>query len=795
MAGSTIVSVVLGNASTLNITALITAIVVFISIVYYSKIFKGSKSAKVSNKKRKQGEVGRKDVKKSGNKQPNPQERKTRQQTAVFTHPWSISSLKGHTSPVLDLDISSNGKYMASCAEDSSWPKKPKDDKENRNPRNPSKTEPKVFQPKIFKKLKLTNAQIYDRLMVLAVAKKQLKQHGYPTGLIDNTAYIQPKQEFLIANQNQDQSQKLSKKCSRCHKNFRSYPSDGKVNQIVCKYHWGKLNQIEEENESFKYSCCEGLKNSEGCTTSSTHVTVGVTSGYLSGFMETKTRDISSDKEVNIYAVDCEMCYTTEGLELTRVTLVRPDGHVAYNEFVEPPNRIIDYNTRFSGISAADFVVRRKSLTEVQQDLLNLIHAKTILIGHGLENDLRVLRLVHLNIVDTSIIFLPDNRLTKKPKKLSLKSLILTNFNSVIQDTTHNSAEDAMASLELVLMKIRDMKAKKFNNRTILLWMTKSFREKNKKSARTNIQFDHAKRIKWSPDSKAFIVALANDNTVQVFKLVKKADGNLGNSEPGLTFPTKHDSDIIQIAIATSGKFILTASNDTTIKLWNLKGTVLSTIDNHLVKTYFATISPCGRFIGSSGFSPDVKVWEVKFTKTGEFKEVTRAFELKGHAAAVYNFSFNSDSTKIATISKDGTWRLWATNVEYAQGQDPFVLLNIQFPHTGPSIIALSPDARTVAVASEVSIYVYSGLTGKEEGQIENAHEANISSLLFDQENKLIISTGDKVIRIFHNVVGYRETIKDLEEKRRKATGSTKDRMLKQINETRAALKSILNAK
>ena len=43
------------------------------------------------------------------------------------------------------------------------------------------------------------------------------------------------------------------------------------------------------------------------------------------------------------------------------------------------------------------------------------------------------------------------------------------------------------------------------------------------------------------------------------------------------------------------GKFIMTASSDTSILIWNLKGQVLSTINtNHMNNTY-AAISPCSR--------------------------------------------------------------------------------------------------------------------------------------------------------------------------------------------------------
>ena len=44
------------------------------------------------------------------------------------------------------------------------------------------------------------------------------------------------------------------------------------------------------------------------------------------------------------------------------------------------------------------------------------------------------------------------------------------------------------------------------------------------------------------------------------------------------------------------------------------------------------------------GFTPDVKVWEVCFDKSGNFQDVRRAFELKGHTAGVQWFAFSADS-------------------------------------------------------------------------------------------------------------------------------------------------------
>lgn len=43
--------------------------------------------------------------------------KKRREVQQEFTHPWLIGALKGHTDLVLDIDFSSNNKYLASCAQ------------------------------------------------------------------------------------------------------------------------------------------------------------------------------------------------------------------------------------------------------------------------------------------------------------------------------------------------------------------------------------------------------------------------------------------------------------------------------------------------------------------------------------------------------------------------------------------------------------------------------------------------------------------------------------------------------
>ncbi|CAF5001708.1 unnamed protein product, partial [Rotaria magnacalcarata] len=207
---------------------------------------------------------------------------------------------------------------------------------------------------------------------------------------------------------------------------------------------------------------------------------------------------------------------------------------------------------------------------------------------------------------------------------------------------------------------------------SVLLWPTKDFDGKEHKHTRVNIAFDQANRVIFSPDGKAFLVNLLKENVIRVYKFEKRADGLITNAHAVLDFPKKNESPIISIGIACTGKFIISAEVNNKIVLYDTKGEVLDTIETHQGHLTYAAVSPCGRFFGSSGFMSDVRFYEVCFEKSnGNFKETRKAFDLKGHNAQVSCFSLNKDSTRAATISKDNTWKLWNTDVDYLHRQDP----------------------------------------------------------------------------------------------------------------------------
>merc|ERR1712113_981941 len=95
-----------------------------------------------------------------------------------------------------------------------------------------------------------------------------------------------------------------------------------------------------------------------------------------------------------------------------------------------------------------------KTLKDVQNDLLGFINANTILIGHGLENDLRALKLVHMTVIDTSLVF---PHYYGMPFRRSLKSIVHSYLKREIQaeNCGHDSYEDARSCVELMLWKVR----------------------------------------------------------------------------------------------------------------------------------------------------------------------------------------------------------------------------------------------------------------------------------------------------------------------------------------------------
>jgi len=168
-------------------------------------------------------------------------------------------------------------------------------------------------------------------------------------------------------------------------------------------------------------------------------------------------------------ALDCEMVgvgTNGEDSALARVSIVNWFSEVILDTFVKVPEPVTDFRTFVSGIRAQDICSdAAMELSECRERVRKIIKGK-ILIGHALENDLKVLMIKHpwCDLRDTAThppymreTIDAGSKKTFQPRKL--RDLAWEELGTVIQvfGNSHNSTEDAIAALELYKRAMHSM--------------------------------------------------------------------------------------------------------------------------------------------------------------------------------------------------------------------------------------------------------------------------------------------------------------------------------------------------
>jgi RNA exonuclease 4 len=169
-----------------------------------------------------------------------------------------------------------------------------------------------------------------------------------------------------------------------------------------------------------------------------------------------------SGEQRQYVALDCEMVGvgpSGERSALAQVVAVDWLGRVLLNKYVRPAEPVTDYRTHVSGCTAA-LLRGAEPLAPVQAEVAALLRAK-VLVGHGLQNDLKALLLSHpaASTRDTARYrpFMYTRGDGKwNPKRL--KHLVHQHLQIDIQreGAAHEPAEDARGALALYRLHRRE---------------------------------------------------------------------------------------------------------------------------------------------------------------------------------------------------------------------------------------------------------------------------------------------------------------------------------------------------
>ncbi|KAF4530573.1 hypothetical protein B566_EDAN006778 [Ephemera danica] len=264
---------------------------------------------------------------------------------------------------------------------------------------------------------KKEGVELYKRLTRYILSEELLKRYSYPM-LPENEAERGKAVVYNVDKNRLAAHNGLQRDCTRCQALFyvdkNGMPKELSKDEL-CIFHPKRAfpKRVRGCIECY-FACCDLPIGAEGCETCKYHICDKLDLSKLHGFVQTFEKDVTAQAS-GVYALDCEMCLTTEGTELTRITVIDDNSSVVY-----------------SGVDEAMLKNVTCSLRDVQSVLLNLFSKDTILIGHSLNSDLMVLKLIHYNVVDTSIVY---------PHR---------------EESGHDSKEDAVACMDLMKLKVKE---------------------------------------------------------------------------------------------------------------------------------------------------------------------------------------------------------------------------------------------------------------------------------------------------------------------------------------------------
>jgi TIR domain/WD domain, G-beta repeat len=208
-----------------------------------------------------------------------------------------------------------------------------------------------------------------------------------------------------------------------------------------------------------------------------------------------------------------------------------------------------------------------------------------------------------------------------------------------------------------------------------------------------------------------------------------------------------HTGRINAAVYAPDGSRILTASDDSTARLWDSDGKLLAVLKGHTGRVNTAVFAPDGRRILTASDDSTARLWD---------RDGKALVTLQGHSSPVTTAVFAPDDGRILTGSSDGTARLWDRNGK------PLVTLDLSnyMPALPISSAVFAPDGGRLLIASWSGVRLWDR-NGKPLGPVGRwytqttptpvvGHTEGLTSAVFAPDgNRIVTSSLDKTARLW----------------------------------------------